>query len=58
MPDTSSNRFWYSFDYGPVHFVAISTEWDFSLGSEQNEWIKKDLEAANNNRKNVPWIIV
>uniref|UniRef100_A0AC35EW47 Purple acid phosphatase n=1 Tax=Panagrolaimus sp. PS1159 TaxID=55785 RepID=A0AC35EW47_9BILA len=62
MPDSDHNLF-YSFDIGKAHFIAFSTEFYFFLnyGTEQirtqYEWIKKDLEKANKNRKNVPWII-
>lgn len=41
---------WYSFDWGPVHVVALDTERD---GAEQAEWLRRDLEA--NDR---PWTIV
>jgi len=62
MPGTSSNMY-YSYDVGPVHFVAISTEhyfffpYDVDIGV-QFEWLIKDLEKANHNRNKVPWIIV
>lgn len=41
---------WYSFDYGPVHFVALDTEW---IGSAQADWLRRDL--AKNTR---PWVVV
>ena len=65
---------WYSFDYGLVHMVFINTETDFlnapsGPGTTLNggnfqgvtgqlDWLKNDLENANNNRAQVPWIIV
>jgi len=65
------NNMWYSFDYGPVHFISISTETDFSGAPEgpgtylnagpfgdQVTWLKNDLQKAAANRQQVPWIIV
>ena len=60
----TTNSLYFSWDYGLVHYVSISTELWFGVGTlEVNaltliEWLKKDLAAANKNRKNVPWIIV
>ena len=28
-------KFWYSFDFGPIHFLQYSTEQPFDEGSEQ-----------------------
>jgi hypothetical protein len=60
------NNWWYSWDSGLVHYVAISTELYFGIKSvgdsntcaKQLEWIKADLAKANANRANVPWIVV
>lgn len=59
MPSSSPNSFppfWFSFDYGPVHFTSISSEHDYSPGSAQRAWVEADLRAAAANRGNVPWI--
>ena len=29
-------KYWYSFDHGPVHYIAYSTELHYAAGSEQN----------------------
>lgn len=74
MPDNGSKNMWYSFDYGPIHFVSINTETDYPnspvnpntfIGSgaggnfgNQLKWLENDLEKANKNRINIPWIIV
>jgi len=74
MPSDESGgtqNMWHSFDYGPIHFVQISTETDFPgapegpgthLGSgpfgDQMTWLVNDLDQAFSNRANVPWIIV
>jgi len=74
MPSDESGgtqNMWHSFDYGPIHFVQISTETDFPGAPEgpgthlssgpfgdQMTWLTKDLDTAYANRANVPWIIV
>ncbi|GMT11912.1 hypothetical protein PFISCL1PPCAC_3209, partial [Pristionchus fissidentatus] len=65
MPDEGygDNQF-YSFDVGPIHFVALSSEYYgfyYLYGMEpvfnQYEWLKKDLAEANKNRAARPWIV-
>eukprot|EP00730_Choanoeca_flexa_P015336 TRINITY_DN7022_c0_g1_i4.p1 TRINITY_DN7022_c0_g1~~TRINITY_DN7022_c0_g1_i4.p1 ORF type:complete len:431 (+),score=109.33 TRINITY_DN7022_c0_g1_i4:23-1294(+) len=51
-------RFYYSFDYGCVHFISFSTEHDVSKGSEQWQFVLADLKRAQANRDQVPWIVV
>lgn len=52
-------RFYYSFDYGPVHFVMLSTVWQelnqFKTGiiHEQTEWMRRDIKASDK-----PWKVV
>ncbi|KAK6645388.1 hypothetical protein RUM43_001665 [Polyplax serrata] len=63
MPGRSEGMF-YSFDLGPAHFVAISTEVYYfpQYGIEsiktQYNWLQNDLTVAFKNRHNRPWIIV
>ena len=52
------NSFWYSFDFEFIHFVSISSEHEYEPGSTQHTWLKNDLEDANENRGNYPWIVV
>ncbi len=57
------NSWWFSWDSGLVHYVSISTEvqaniFGADMVRQQWEWLKSDLEAANANRANVPWILV
>ena len=33
----ANSPFWYSFDYGSVHFTTLSTEHDLTSGSEQRK---------------------
>jgi hypothetical protein len=51
-------KFWYSFNYGYAHYIAISTEHPIDEGTEQYKWFVSDLKLANRNRQLVPWIIV
>lgn len=64
---SSKNNFFYSFNAGPIHFVAISTEFYYFLdyiGIEalnlQWEWLKRDLAFANTQeeRSKRPWVII
>lgn len=51
MPSYKARRdnapFWYSFDYGSVHFTTISTEHALAPGSRQYEWLAADLAAVD-----------
>ncbi|KHJ85137.1 Ser/Thr phosphatase family protein [Oesophagostomum dentatum] len=56
------NQF-YSFDLGPVHWIALNTEYYGyyqDLGKQpvldQYDWLLKNLQAAYANRVKVPWI--
>jgi len=53
-PATTSKP-WWSYDVGLIHMVGMSTEHDFSIGSEQNIWLENDLK--NVDRTKTPWII-
>jgi hypothetical protein len=48
LPTSPGDEVYYSFDYGPVHFVCLDTE--SGLYPEQIPWVEKDLAAT---RK--PW---
>lgn len=49
----NKKRFYYSFDYGPVHFVILDT-WSYEDSSEEHQaidnvqmkWLKNDLKAS------------
>ncbi|PSC73699.1 inactive purple acid phosphatase 27 [Micractinium conductrix] len=47
---------WYSFDFGPIHFVQYSTEHLFEPGSPQHAWLEADLAAVD--RSITPWVIL
>lgn len=52
MPGDSEGL-WYSFNVGPVHFIAIETEAYYFMNYgikqvvKQYQWLEKDLEEAN-----------
>jgi len=48
-------RFWFSYDFGPLHFVALSTEHDFSPSSPQLAWLEADLAAVD--RATTPFVV-
>ncbi|XP_066927057.1 uncharacterized protein [Clytia hemisphaerica] len=56
MPNTGNKLWWYSYDYGMVHFIMMSTEHDFSPESPQYTWLEKDLKSVD--RTKTPWIII
>ena len=56
MPGNGNSLYWYSFDYGSVHFTVMSSEHNFTAGSPQYEWLEKDLASVN--RSVTPWIVV
>lgn len=58
MPKNGNGNFWFSYDYGNVHQVSVSTEHCFEAGCEQMVWLEKDLQAAVANRATVPWIVI
>jgi len=51
----STRNLWFSFNLGPVHFVLMSTEHNFLVGSAQYNWISEDL--ANVDRSVTPWVV-
>lgn len=55
MPTQEQDKPWYSFEAGPVHFTVMSTEHDWTNGSEQYKWIQSDLASVD--RKGTPWLV-
>ncbi|EDO41527.1 predicted protein, partial [Nematostella vectensis] len=56
MPDNGNSVFWYSFNYGSMHLIMMSTEHDFTKGSPQYQWLQKDL--ADIDRSVTPWVVI
>lgn len=50
LPTNGDEERWYSFDRGPVHFVALDTE---LISAVQAEWLERDLRANQ-----LPWTVV
>ncbi|OQR92284.1 calcineurin-like phosphoesterase [Achlya hypogyna] len=55
-PTNGRGLFWYSFDYGLVHVVQMSSEHDFLPGSLQHTWLEKTLAAVD--RRQTPWVVL
>jgi len=55
MPGYTPAKPYYSFDYGNIHFLMMSTESDFTLNSKQYYFIANDLARVD--RTKTPWII-
>ena len=45
----------WSYDIGLIHMVGMSTEENFTIGSEQWLWLENDLK--NCDRNITPWIV-
>ena len=56
MPANGNSLFWYSHDYGSVHFVMLSSEHNNTRGSVQHTWFENDLKGVN--RSLTPWVVV
>ena len=39
----SDNPLWYSSNVGPAHMIYLSNYADFSVGSDQYNWLVSDL---------------
>ena len=63
--DKSINNFFWSYNIGPAHIIAFTTEFHYYTGygthqiMNQYRWLEKDLIKANlpENRAKHPWII-
>lgn len=55
-PANGRGIYWYSFDYGGVHVVQMSSEHDWTRGSEQFAWLERDLAAVD--RQETPWVVL
>jgi len=64
MPQWQVNEnMFFSFDVGPVHFIAYNTECyldgiDIPFVEQAYWWLEADLKKAAANRNKTPWIIV
>ncbi|HET6727145.1 MAG TPA: metallophosphoesterase [Nitrososphaeraceae archaeon] len=56
MQHFNMSKEFYSFNSRNIHFLIMSTEIPYQLGSEQYEFVKSDLENASTN-STINWII-
>jgi hypothetical protein len=54
MP-ANTKSLWYSFNHGNIHFVFMSSEHDFTVGSPQYKFLVEDLASVDH--ATTPWII-
>jgi len=55
-PRNGNALYWYSFNHANVHIVMLSSEHDVEKGSDQLQWLEKDLAGVD--RSVTPWLIV
>lgn len=51
-----NDNFWYTFTYSYAHFIILSSNHPFEIGSPQYEFIIKSLEKVD--RTKTPWLFV
>lgn len=56
-PSGSGSEYYYSFDYGNVHFVVLNTNIAYDSGSAQHTWLQSDLTSASGDA-DTDWIVV
>jgi len=63
-PRYANHSMFYSYDSGPVHFLVYSTESSYKgcwtaekEFGDQMAWLRADLQTANANRAQRPWIV-
>lgn len=52
-PKFTTGRFYYSFDYGPIHITVLDQYTDYSPGSAQYTWLENDLASSTK-----PWKMI
>ena len=50
-----SSCYRYGFDYGCIHFVVMNAEDNFTIGTEQYNFLVRHLQSVN--RTTTPWLI-
>ncbi|CAF2047104.1 hypothetical protein HID58_035272 [Brassica napus] len=51
----STSNLYYSFNVYGVHFIMLGSYADFEPGSDQYQWLEKDLKSID--RKTTPWLM-
>jgi len=55
IKNSGGGEFYWSFDFGIIHFIHLSSENDFNVSSPQYNWLQNDLKKVN--RTLTPWVI-
>jgi len=55
MPGATLTKPWYSYDIGVIHFTVMSSEHNWTVGSDQYQFLEKDLASVD--RSVTPWLI-
>jgi hypothetical protein len=55
MPSPALDSPWYSFNWGPVHFLVMSTEHEWDSTSPQYAFFEADLASVD--REITPWVV-
>jgi len=56
MPENGFSLYWYSFNYGNVHIIMISTEHNYTRGGALYTWLEKDLKSVD--RSQTPFVVL
>jgi hypothetical protein len=51
-----ANQPWWSYSVGLMHFVGLSSEHNYTVGSAQYKWLEADLQAVDRNV--TPWVVL
>lgn len=52
----SFSEYWYSWNYGQIHFVSVSSEHAHNISQQQ--WVADDLRSASLHRDKTPWFVM
>eukprot|EP01060_Flectonema_neradi_P004288 TRINITY_DN1278_c0_g1_i1.p1 TRINITY_DN1278_c0_g1~~TRINITY_DN1278_c0_g1_i1.p1 ORF type:complete len:435 (+),score=97.45 TRINITY_DN1278_c0_g1_i1:40-1344(+) len=55
-PDGANAPYWWSMEVGPVHMITMNSYMDYSVGSDQYNWLVADLKTVD--RLVTPWLVV
>lgn len=60
IASNSGSPYWYSYRYRSVTFVVISTDSNYTAGSNQRQWLEQELAHADTPaaRAAQPWLVV
>jgi hypothetical protein len=53
-----NNKLWYSFNHGPIHVVALSTEHPYDAASPQIQFLIDDLQKVNRSEQPCKYLVL